>query len=524
MTKHSRSKRTALAYIFIFILLLLSSIFYVASRYKRAHFGDAKIDEILFYFTNGLLEGQSSSLAATIQDNILLCIIVLFLLLLPVIDFYRNRISISLDLSFLGRKKKTVFNPSKVSLRFKLWYSSIVFVLSLLLLFGSFGIFGYLNSMAQSSTLFKDRYVEPRTATLTFPEKKRNLIYIFLESMENTMASKEHGGQFEQSRIPELEALALDSNNISFSQQESGLGGAMGATGTTWTVGSMVGQSSGLPLKSKILGTDRANEYGDFKKFLPGAYTLGDILQKEGYNQTFIMGSEASFGGRDKLLKQHGNYTIKDYAYAKEHGLIAPDYHVWWGYEDKKLFAFAKTELNELSQKDEPFNLQLLTVDTHFTDGWLDPSCATPHQAQYDNVYACSSKQVSEFIAWVQQQPYADNTTIILTGDHVGMQTSYYDEQISSPNYQRTTYNLIINPVITPLKRNARLFSQLDMYPTTLAAMGVTIEGDRLGLGVNLFSEQQTLVEQYGSVTALNTELEKQSTLYDRKILAGSND
>ena len=31
-------------------------------------------------------------------------------------------------------------------------------------------------------------------------------------------------------------------------------------------------------------------------------------------------------------------------------------------------------------------------------------------------------------------------------------------------------------------------FSQFDMFPTTLAALGVKIEGNKLGLGVNLFS------------------------------------
>ena len=39
-------------------------------------------------------------------------------------------------------------------------------------------------------------------------EKKRNLIYIFMESMETSCASKEEGGFFEQNHIPELTKLA----------------------------------------------------------------------------------------------------------------------------------------------------------------------------------------------------------------------------------------------------------------------------------------------------------------------------
>ena len=37
-----------------------------------------------------------------------------------------------------------------------------------------------------------------------------------------------------------------------------------------------------------------------------------------------------------------------------------------------------------------------------------------------------------------------------------------------------------------------------DMFPTTLAALGVQIPGDRLGLGTNLYSGSDTLLEIYG--------------------------
>ena len=36
------------------------------------------------------------------------------------------------------------------------------------------------------------------------------------------------------------------------------------------------------------------------------------------------------------------------------------------------------------------------------------------------------------------------------------------------------------------------------MFPTILASMGVEIEGDRLGLGTNLFSGKPTLIERDG--------------------------
>ena len=56
--------------------------------------------------------------------------------------------------------------------------------------------------------------------------------------------------------------------------------------------------------------------------FFPEITTLGDILQKEGYSQTLLIGSEATFGGRKLYFTDHGQYDIMDYDYAHDNGLI----------------------------------------------------------------------------------------------------------------------------------------------------------------------------------------------------------
>ena len=53
-----------------------------------------------------------------------------------------------------------------------------------------------------------------------------------------------------------------------------------------------------------------------------------------------------------------------------------------------------------------------------------------------------------------------------------------------------------------------RVYSYVDMNPTILSAMGYNIEGERLGLGVDLFGNEKTLVEQIG-LDSLNKEIEK---------------
>ena len=57
------------------------------------------------------------------------------------------------------------------------------------------------------------------------------------------------------------------------------------------------------------------------------------------------------------------------------------------------------------------------------------------------------------------------------------------------------------------------------MFPTTLASLGVEIEGNRLGLGTNLFSDRKTIIEEKGYSYVFN-ELNKRSTFYNNNVLS----
>lgn len=70
------------------------------------------------------------------------------------------------------------------------------------------------------------------------------------------------------------------------------------------------------------------------------------------------------------------------------------------------------------------------------------------------------------------------------------------------------------SPVCRYQNDTNRNYTTFDMFPTALAAMGAEIEGDRLGLGTNLFSTVQTLTERVGIETE-KKELEKKSKLME---------
>lgn len=403
---------------------------------------------------------------------------------------------------------------SKKKWRYRYFSNGVVLTALLLVAGGSIyttvqklDVDGYMESKGSYSEFVDTYYVDPADVTIAFPEQKRNLIYIFLESMETTYADQENGGAFRENVIPELTEIAQE--NEDFSGESEELNGAYVATGSTWTMGAMFAHTSGLPLSVSIDGNNMdTQEY-----FFPGIITLGDILKEEGYSQTLLIGSDATFGGRRLYFTEHGNYDMVDYPYAIGNGMIPEDYYVWWGYEDHYLFDFAKDKLRELSRQDNPFNLTMLTVDTHFEDGFVCSECQDTYgDDQYSNVMSCSSKQIGDFIRWIQRQDFYEDTTIVLVGDHLTMDVDYCED--ISDDYERKVYVSYINVPVEDKTSVAREYTTMDHFPTTLAALGAEIEGNRLGLGTNLFSSEQTLTERFG-IQQINSELKRKSKMME---------
>lgn len=468
----------------------LSVLLALSVRWMFATWTNLSMDELVYHLT-APLDGTNTDM---IWDYVRVCavptILVIFFLILILIAW---------------RKKEKVHLFRGII--------NLVALVGIIVMLGytwtELGVGDYLKDQNTESKFIEDEYVDPTDVEVVFPEQKRNLIYIFLESMETTYSDVDDGGAFDENVIPELTEIAQ--TNEDFSGIDPKLNGGYSLEGTTWTMGAMFAQTSGLPLNLSI----SANDMDTQDSFFPGVTTLGDILSDAGYTQTLLIGSEAQFGGRKLYFQEHGNYEMEDYSYAIENGLIPSDYKVWWGYEDQKLFEFAKEKLLQLSQGDEPFNLTMLTVDTHFEDGYVCEQCPTEYDTQYSNVMACSSRQVGEFLKWIQQQDFYENTTIVISGDHPTMDSDYCAEIDQEGNYDRRVFTAYINAAAYAQDQQERTYSTFDNFPTTLAALGVQIDGDRLGLGTNLFSGTKTLLEEFGN-SKVNAELKKKSEFIEK--------
>lgn len=471
------------------LLAVLATVITCSLRWMFDTWSNLTMDELIYHLTSPLDGTNDAMIREYIDTCIVPAVIVLLFLLVLFAAF---------------RKKKRYY----IVMAGAIVLSVSVGALSVRGAWQDLDVGNYVADRGTYSTFIDDNYVSPSDVELTFPQEKRNLIYIFLESMETTYADTQSGGAFDRNVIPELTQIAQE--NEDFSGETADLNGGYSMPGTTWTIGAMFAQTSGLPLSVSIDG----NSMDTQTSFFAGAVTLGDILESQGYSQTLLIGSDAAFGGRELYFTEHGNYEMMDYKYAVQNGLIPEDYYVWWGYEDEKLFEFARQKVTELAAQPEPFNLTMLTVDTHFEDGYVCERCPQLYgDDQYSNVMRCSCRQVSAFVQWLQQQDFYENTTIILCGDHPTMDSDYCEDIDSG--YTRKTYTAYINAAAQKETETRRDFTTFDQFPTTLAALGVQIEGNRLGLGTNLFSSEPTLTERFGRETE-ERELKKNSQLIEK--------
>lgn len=494
--------------LFTFIGLLLIE----SSKWAMDFFDGLRLDQMIYTLTQPLKGTDPQQIIEFISGPLLNATLHASLLL---VAFYHFTV--------YGIKNRMSKSPSAGLKRFLFIVSPILGVF--ILLFNAnkgitvIGREDVKTYFFETTSLYEDYYVEPENAEIEFTEKK-NLIYIMLESMESSFTSEEYGGYGSENLIPRLTELAQE-EGIQFSHNEK-LGGAFQVPGTNQTVTGTVAQTAGVPVRIDFNADSNANLYGMKQKegYLPGAYSIGDVLEEEGYEQIYFIGSDAGFAGRDSYFLEHGDFEIRDLFWLRNEGLVPEDYYEWWGVEDEKLYEFAKESLLELADRGKPFNFTMLTTNTHFPNGYLSDETEVIFDEQYSNVILHADKLVFEFISWIKEQDFYQDTVIVVVGDHLSMDKEYFTNW--DENYERSIFNLYLNTDKESINNINREFTSLDLYPTTLSAMSVDVKNNRLGLGVDLFSGEPTIVEMIG-LENFSNELLKRSKYYQENILQGTD-
>lgn len=541
MKKIIKTTIKSVLYVLYYGIIAFLLYFVVAGRtltdWYDVTFG-TRFREIVYTFNLGLTGADTSFMNEALQecwpDLIKATVIVMLFVLADVIVFRRvGRRKVRVD-EFKGQhdvQKQTAKNETEEAKPEYRWVRSKwgyalrgVYHVTILLIciFLAKPVYAYADQVLEVSDfvrskltytkIYDEKYVAPSSVQIQNTRKqKRNVIIIYMESMETTYASKNLGGYQNHNLMPNL--YNLQQENIAFGDRK-GMAGTHNPSGTTWTTASILSSSSGIPFAFNMGMNKNEGNDADQGKFAKGITTLGDILEKQGYNQEFICGSDSTFGRKKKLFREHGSYKIFDYYSAIDAGYIDKDYKVWWGMEDFRTYEVAKDEILKLSEKDKPFNCTMLTVDTHHVGGYKCMKCPTGNGSKTANVVACADRQVQEFVDWCKAQDFYENTTIVILGDHPRMDKKLVQ---GVDKKDREAIDVFINSASPYQKINQKkTAATMDLFPTILSSMGYSIEGNRLGLGTNLFSSKKTLSEEMG-YDEFNLELGKNSRFYHKE-------
>ena len=270
----------------------------------------------------------------------------------------------------------------------------IYFTATIALFFNDIPVMNYIYILnneteknASYSKFFAENYMNPDSIQITPPEQKRNLILIYLESLETTFADKEHGGNQDTNLIPEITELSL--KNISFGKDKNHIGGGFDASGSNHTFGAMHTRSLGIPNIIKYKKTPILQHYKQI--FFQGNSGLFKEFQEFAIDQKIN-----EIYGPDDII-QRLNLSIADLI--KNHGgKSAPD---------KDVFKFASQILDTIS---EPFSLTFFTIDTHSPHGIYDPDCikSTDEKNEDELLKAsvrCVSREIDKFLTSLISKP-----------------------------------------------------------------------------------------------------------------------
>ncbi|GAA1137743.1 hypothetical protein GCM10009672_03960 [Nesterenkonia lutea] len=349
---------------------------------------------------------------------------------------------------------------------------------------GAVSLGDYLEG-ASSRYELDDYYVEP---TVTGDEDRRNLVLIYLESGEATLGDEK---LFEKDIFAPLEEVTRAEDGW---QTVEGL---RQYEGGGWTMAGLTSTQCGVPLGGLISAASSVDlnelRVGD-ETYLAGTTCLGDVLEERGYTSVFLGGANPSFAAKDSLLSSHGYSEVKGLSDWIEAGEPKSSFRSDWGLSDERLMAHAKEELDalhaEAERTGEPFNLSVLTLDTH-EPVHVHDYCPVDTEDEATSVFGCSMKQVAGFVDHMEKQGHLEDTAVVIMGDHLKPADAgdAFHAELDA-NGDRTIFNRIWVPGEKTDRELRAGVDQLSMYPTILEAAGLTLEDGEAGVGVSAFATE----------------------------------
>lgn len=462
--------RSSITYSALFLTICVSLLLLCTIVWMSDRFGDTTIDAIIFHYNHGLV-GTPPKYYYSYAKRIFASIGGAFVVLV----FVRV---------LTGRLQKRCIEKAAVC------FSLCLLAASVALAAIRFKIPQYLLGTFKQNTFIESNYIAAESSVL-FPEHKRNVIVIVMESMEKTFFE-----DFSPPLIPFLQNLAKDNLSCTLIEEKN----------LAWTTAGLTGLLLGVPLYTPTKNYYRPED----NQFLPGAESILTVFENNGYAINYISGTNVEFGGIKNIFTSHSQSpAIYDQSYFTEQGLAVSGK---WGLKDLHLYQASKKLLTNIASEEQPFLAVVQTIDTHSVAKSFG-DYPEPYNDDRD-AFIAADHMIAEFLGWLEEQPFYTNTTVMIVGDHLYMNNFLGKQQLTQP---RTIYNVFLNTVFDgEADVSQRKATMMDMGPSLLEAIGTELTQSSMALGRSVFSiSTETLVEQYG-LAQLTNNLSGYSEFYNK--------
>lgn len=472
------------------LCLALGAILVGAALWVRRTFGTISVDQMLAHLPAGDGTGQTSAESGYVDDFVWQAVVIplgLVALLPMIAALVRRRLSRSarsFERPGTAVRAGRLFGRWTARLRVRSWGSGLLAAGALAvgagMLAQTISLTQHVRSITTDLTL-SAYYAEP---VAELQQRPKNLVVIYLESIEDAFADETI---VEENALAPLQRATRGWPRIERLTQYDGGG---------WTMAGIVGTQCGLPLRgTETARPDELDQIGaEADSYLPGATCLGDVLADAGYTSVFMGGADAAFASKGVFLSSHGYDRVLDLDHWIDEEVEERSY---WGISDRELMEHAKQEVDRLHETSQPFNLTMLTLDTHDPAHVFD-YCPVTTEVEMTSVMRCSMQQVADFVEHLEERGYLDDTVVVIMGDHerfISDQSDYHDLARAD---DRTIFNRIWSPDGVEFAREQA--DQLSVFATVLDLLGFELDEHRAGVGVSALVDDR----REGSILALS--------------------
>lgn len=159
---------------------------------------------------------------------------------------------------------------------------------------GRYALSPYYYYQNTTGTLYEKYYKAPVITAADFPAQKRNLLLLYLESVENNFADASLYGR---NLLPQLSEIA---------KRNPRFDGYSFLYGTNYTKAALVAGHCGIPYRSPVPTMESINNH------LKNIRCLSDILADNDYETWFAKSADHSFAYTDIFYKMHSYSNIID--------------------------------------------------------------------------------------------------------------------------------------------------------------------------------------------------------------------